>query len=79
MKQHEEPDPRGYVFIDIDGDAWGYAANSDSKCRCKRGADQPFQNIDEAKIAGEKCIFGCVRVEVWTPECGVAPMTGSTT
>ena len=75
-KVEAAPDPRGYVFIDRDGDTWGYWSPSKglSYSICGRAADRPFHSREEAQLAGEKCKHGCIRVEVWTPECGVPPM-----
>ena len=71
--QEETPDPRGYVFIDLDGDAWGCDTTSThggpGEC-----ADQPFQTRMEAEEAAKDCRYGCQRVEVWTPESRVPPM-----
>ena len=68
----ETPHPRGYVFIDYAGDAWGYAAeyHRDESER----AERPFRTAAEAAAQGELCVFGCRRVEVWTPESRVPPM-----
>ena len=68
------PDPRGYVFIDADGDAWGW--DSDQLCPRAPGsfARRPFFTRTEAQNVGNRCAFGCVRVEVWTPESRVPPM-----
>lgn len=70
------PDPRGYVFIDCDGHAWGYWTPSEgvSDSICGSAANCPFRSRDEAQLAGEKCKWGCQRVEVWTPESCVPPM-----
>ena len=69
------PDPRGYVFIDRDGHAWGYYAASDgSPCAAGRSADRPFRTSEEAEAVAQKCVFGWQRVEVWTPESRVPPM-----
>ena len=69
----ETPDPRGYVFIDLDGDAWGWDATS-----THRGpqwcADRPFKTRMEAEDAAKYCRYGCQRIEVWTPESRVPPM-----
>ena len=69
----ETPDPRGYVLIDRDGDAWGWKDSFTNRA-CSRTAARPFRTRTEAAFYGKDCIFGCQRVEVWTPECGVQPM-----
>ena len=73
-----EIDPRGYVFIDKSGDAWGW--DRDPICPRAPGtsARRPFFTRTEAQNAGNRCAFDCVRVEVWTPECGVPPMPEKT-
>ena len=73
-----EIDPKGYVFIDKSGDAWGW--DSDQVCPRAPGssARRPFFTRTEAQNVGNRCSFGCVRVEVWTPECGVPPMPEKT-
>ena len=73
MKQHEEADPRGYVFIDIEGDAWGWD-NTSTHRGPQLCADRPFRTRMEAEDSGARCYYGCQRVEVWTPECRVPPM-----
>ena len=71
-----EADPRGYVFIDGDGDAWGYFDHKikGTGRRIGRNAMRPFATSEEATKHGQQCVFGCHRVEVWTPESGVPPM-----
>ena len=73
MKQHEKHDPRGYVFVDRDGDAWGYSDGISARAPIDR-ADRPFRTIEEAAAASRNCGFGFQRIEVWTPECRVPPM-----
>ena len=72
-KAEAAPDTRGYVFIDLDGDAWGWDATS-----THRGpqwcADRPFKTRMEAEDAAKYCRYGCQRIEVWTPESRVPPM-----
>ena len=71
----ETPDPSGYVFIDRAGYAWGYyAASEGSPCAAGTSADRPFRTRDEAEAVAQRCIFGCQRIEVWTPESRVPPM-----
>ena len=73
-----EIDPRGYVFIDKSGDAWGW--DSDQVCPRAPGsfARRPFFTRTEAQNAGDRCAFDCLRVEVWTPESRVPPMPEKT-
>ena len=73
-----EIDPRGYVFIDKSGDAWGW--DSDQLCPRAPGssARRPFFTRTEAQNVGNRCSFGCVRVEVWTPASRVPPMPEGT-
>ncbi len=69
----ETPDPRGYVFIDRNGRAWGW--DCDSIRRSPRSlAKRPFLTRMEAEEAAKNCYHGFKCVEVWTPECGVPPM-----
>lgn len=75
-----EIDPRGYVFIDRGGSAWGFT-DDDYRAgfaQVAKYADRPFRTMVEAGTAGKRCIWGCIRVEVWTPECGVPPMPEKT-
>ena len=67
------PDPRGYVFVDQDGDAWGWE-DSFTNRGCRQTAERPFLTRRDAEFYGKSCAFKCHRVEVWTPECGVPPM-----
>ena len=74
-KAEAAPDTRGYVFIDRAGYAWGYyAASEGSPCAAGTSADRPFRTRDEAEAVAQRCIFGCQRIEVWTPESRVPPM-----
>lgn len=67
------PDPRGYVFVDRDGDRWGWDDDITERSPGKT-AQRPFRTRAEAQSAGAGCSFRCDRIEVWTPECGVPPM-----
>ena len=71
--KEEKPDPRGYVFIDDEGDAWGWRSSSPYRAP-KSMAARPFRSHDAAKIAGDNSPVGWSSVEIWTPECGVPPM-----
>ena len=70
--KEEQPDPRGYVFVDEDGDAWGYSRNDPGASYV--APVRPFRTFADAESAGKASVYGMRRVEVWTPECGMPPM-----
>ena len=78
LAQKEQPiDPPkakhpGWVFVDIDGDAWGWGDLKN--CACAREAQRPFTTRDEAMIACKNCNYGCVEVREWRPIDRVPPM-----
>ena len=81
----DEIDPRGYVFIDRMGFAWGWRDGMNGALATY--AMRPFRTRKEAQAAADTFKSTHVtaaartpqcRVKVWTHECGVAPMPEET-
>ncbi len=70
----ETPDPRGYVFVDMDGDEWGYRESARAHQGCGVCADRPFKTRQEAAEAGATCLFGAFEIKLWRQGSHVPPM-----
>ena len=68
----ETPDPRGYVFIDRENEAYG--EGSDGCLAHSVHAKRPFRTVFEVLIACRNEGYEYAMAGVWTPECGVPPM-----